>query len=243
MSPPTDPWRDVSAARLPTAELVALAPVRAVAGLRVHRDGAAAWVRLPAGQLGVVRCLLPVPGAVFYTHRGGVWFRFGRRLPAPESPPDGDGEPLTAVLVPGRFAASAPPSSSPTPVTLTVVRGGVPQPASALVCAVRALLEWADRATTAELAAVRGALAGERTVLLGQRLPSIPGATRFWGESVLAPVGFRPEPDLSPVVLRTACGASDGELLLLEEAGAELIPRAAFEPLTRAGVRLGARTS
>jgi hypothetical protein len=147
------------------------------------------------------------------------------------------------VLVPGRFEAVQPAATLPGPVTLAVVRGGESQPASALVCGVLDLLQWADSATTAELAAVRGARSGDRAVLLGQRLPAIPAATRFWGQSVLVPVGFRPEHELAPVVLRAACGASDGELLLLDESGVELIPRAAFEPLTRAGVRLGARPS
>ena len=64
---------------------------------------------------------------------------------------------------------------------------------------------------------------------------------RFWGETVLVPTGFRPEPDLPAAALRAALGVAADELLVLDETGAEVIPRAAFEPLTRAGVRLGVR--
>ena len=58
---------------------------------------------------------------------------------------------------------------------------------------------------------------------------------------MLVPVGFRPEPDLPFAAVRAAVGAADGELVLLDPDAADLIPAAAFAPLTRAGVRLAAR--
>jgi hypothetical protein len=79
--------------------------------------------------------------------------------------------------------------------------------------------------------------------MLGSRLPSIPGSVRYWGEDVLVPLGYRPDPDLASKTLRAAAGAADDELLLLDEAGAELVPREAFLALTRASVRLGAGAS
>ena len=33
-------------------------------------------------------------------------------------------------------------------------------------------------------------------MLRGERLPAIAGGARFWGDLVLAPLGFRPKPDL-----------------------------------------------
>ncbi len=237
---PHDPWRDVSAARLPAEHLAALAPVRHRDGVRVVPAGAAVWVRWPAGRADVVRCLLPVPGVEFFTRRAGLWVRFGRLVPTDIAPPD-DGVPVAAALVPARFEPLAPEVVAGPPVALTVVRGGTPKPTAALACALDALAKWADTATTAELVAVRSARCGDRAVLLGDRLPAIAGALRYWGDGVLVPVGFRPDPDLPEVVLREAAGVSAAELLLLDESGAEAIPRAAFEPLTRAGVRLGAR--
>ena len=77
-------------------------------------------------------------------------------------------------------------------------------------------------------------------MLLGGRLPAVPGE-RFWGDRVLVPAGFRPEPDLPPYVLRSACDVAENELLLLDLAGAAAIRDDAFEPLTRAGVRLANR--
>jgi hypothetical protein len=236
---PADRWREVVAARIAAEHLDALAAVRHLAGARVHPTGATAWVRWPAGSADVVRCLLPVPGVTFFTHSRGAWCKLGSRLPTSEVPPDGDGLPVAAVLVPGRFEA-APPSQAIRRAVLCTVRGGQPRPAGALVCTVEVLVRWADVATTAELAAVRAARCGGRAFLLGPRLPSLAGAVRFWGTDVFVPVGYRPEPDLPPAVLREACGAGVDELLVLDEAGAEVIPKGAFEPLTRAGVRLGA---
>jgi hypothetical protein len=235
-----DPWKDVSAARLPAARLPALAPLRARGDVRVSIDSAVAWVLWPAGRAEFVRCLLPVRGVEFYTRRDGVWFRSGSRLPASETPPP-DGVPLPSVLVPDRFEPTFPPSESASPVVLRGVRGGEPKPASAMAGSVAELARWADVATTAELAAVRAARSGPRVVLLGPRLPAIGTAVRYWGEDVLVPVGFRPEPQLPPAALRAAVGATPEELVLLDEDGAEVILRAAFEPLTRAGLRLALR--
>jgi hypothetical protein len=72
-------------------------------------------------------------------------------------------------------------------------------------------------------------------------LPPIPAAQRYWGDDVLVPTGFRLEPDLRAGVVREAAGATTQELLRFDESGAELIPRAVFEPLSRAGIRLAAR--
>lgn len=239
MTPVTaDPWREVSAARLPAAHLHALAPVRDRADVRVFPAGEFAWARWPAGRLDVVRCLLPVPGVEFLVDRGGTWFRFASRLPVSDVPPAGEGRPVAAVLSPARFEPLPPGAGAASPILLRVVRGGEPKPATALACRTSDLAQWAGTATTMELAAVRAARAGERAVLLGPKLPAIPGAVRSWGDDFFVPVGFRPDPDLSPVALRAAVGATADELVFLDESGAELIPRAAFEPLSRAAVRL-----
>jgi hypothetical protein len=231
-------WDDVSAARLDARHLPFLAPLRGRADVRVHLLDDTAWVRWPAGAPEVARCLLPAPGVCFFAQRGGRWFPFGSRLPTADAPPPGDGVPLASVLVPGGFEphAAEPPAGSP--VELRVVRGGGAQPASAVMCSLAALGQWADAATTAELAAVRAARCDDRAVLLGAKLASVPGVTRFWGTDLLVPLGFRPDPDLPPAALREALGVTAGELVLLTADGADVIPRAAFEPLTRAGVRL-----
>jgi hypothetical protein len=236
-----DPWKDVAAARLAVEYLTALAPVRDQHGVRVHTDCESAWVRWLAGNADVVRCLLPVPGVVFFTQREGLWFRFGSRLPTAETPPSGDGHSVSSVLFPSRFEPLVPGTQTRSPVRLGLVRGGEPKGATALACGLTDLTRWSDIATTRELVAVRAARCGNRAVLLGSRLPAVASGTRFFGTDLLVPVGFRPEPDLPPAAIRAALGADDGELVLFDHDGAELIPEAAFEPLTRAGVRTAIR--
>jgi hypothetical protein len=236
-----DPWKDVSAARLAVAHLVALAAVRDQPDVRVHAGGESAWVRWPAGKVDVVGCLLPVRGVEFFTHRDGLWFRFGSRLPTTEHPPSGDGRPVSAVLLPAKFEPVHPGVETARPVRLGLVRGGEPKAATAVACPLLDLAKWADTATTAELTAVRAARSGDRAVLLGSHLPAVSSGTRFWGSDLLVPVGFRPDPDLPRAALRAAVGAGDGEVVLIDHDGADLIPKAAFEPLARAGLRLAIR--
>jgi hypothetical protein len=238
----SDAWGAVRAARVPAAGLAALAPVRCQPGVTVHRLGEVAWVVWPAEADEVVRCLRPVRGVEFFAENDGRWHRFGHRLPCADGPPRGAGEPLDRVLVPTPLTPLPPGEAGP-PVRLGIVRGGAPRPATALRCPVRDLARWADAATTAELAAVRAARCGPRALLLGERLPAVPGGERFWGERVLVPLGFRPEPELPDDVLRQACGVAEDELLILDAAGAEAVPERALQPLTRAGVRLAINSS
>lgn len=236
-----NPWNYVTAARLPATGLGVLAALRNRADIRVQLHDDTAWVRWPAGKPEVARCLLPAHDVEFFAERGGAWFRFGSRLPTSDSPPAGDGVPLAAALLPAGFEAHPPKSPAGSPVVLRLVRGGEPKATTALMCPLAALAAWADRATTAELATVRAARSDDRAVLLGAKLPALAGATRFWGTDLLVPVGFRPDPDLPPAALRDAIGVTTAELVLLTDDGADVIPRAAFEPITRAGVRLAAR--
>jgi hypothetical protein len=69
-------------------------------------------------------------------------------------------------------------------------------------------------------------------------LPALAEGLRFWGCDVLIPLGYRAEPDLADRALRQAVGAGPDELVLLDQDGPELIPRQAFRPLSRAGIRL-----
>jgi hypothetical protein len=243
MTPAPDPWKDVTAARIPAAGAAALGPVRHRSDVRVFHDRDRLWVRWSAGRVDVIRCLLPVPGVVFLVPRGGAWFPFGSRLPTADRPPDGEGESVASVLSPARFTLVGADGVAAPPVVLRAVRGGEPRMATALVCRLTELAGWAETATTAELGGVTAAHAGQRVVLRGAKLPAVAGATRYWGDDVLVPVGFRAEPELRPDVIRAATGAGDDELVLLDESGADVIPRVAFAPVTRAGLRLALRAA
>jgi hypothetical protein len=236
-----DPWSSVVAARLPVAELSVLAPLRDRMDIRIHLESDRAWVCWKSSGSEVISRLLAAAGVEFFSSRNDAWFPFASRLPTAQRPPAGEGMGLANVLVPGRFQVPAVPAAAPPAATLHLVRGGLVQPATAMVCRLSELVAWADRATTAEIADVTGCRFESRVLLLGRRLPSLAAARRYFGEDVLIPVGFRADPELPAAAIRGAVGAATDEIVVLEEDGTDIVPRAAFEPLTRAGIRLAAR--
>jgi hypothetical protein len=72
----------------------------------------------------------------------------------------------------------------------------------------------------------------------GIRLPALADGLRYWGDDVLIPLGFRADPQLAERALRAAIGAGPDDVVVLDGEGPELIPRQAFRPLSRAGIRL-----
>lgn len=235
-----DPWSAATAAKLPATGLATLASVRAEPGVRVFEETDGVWVTWPADRPGVARALASVFGGQLFRHRDGVWFPIPSRLPTSAAPPTGEGRPLPGVLFPAKFHA-APPGEPLPPVPLRLVRGGPVLPATALWCRVAELKIWADTATTDELAAATAAVMGDRILVRGQ-LPATAAGERFSGSDVLLPLGFVTQPLLPSAVIRAAAGASKDELLLLTATAAATIPRTAFGPVTRAGLRAAGAT-
>ena len=75
---------------------------------------------------------------------------------------------------------------------------------------------------------------------LVQRPLRLEGGERYWGQLLLAPLGFCPDPYLPEAALREAAGIDADELLLLRHGKAEALPRAALGRLSRAALRLAA---
>ncbi len=238
MTAAPDDWETVAEARVPLADLPRLAPLRDRRDIRVRVADGVAWVRWTASRAEAVRALLPLAEAVFFRLEHAVRYRFGNRLPTGETPPTGEERRLSSVLFPRAVQPTPPDAGETLRIPLRLVRGGRPQPATALRCPLAALRTWADTATTAELAGVSGLVSGDRAALFGPTLPALPDAVRFHGSDVLLPVGFRLEPDLPVAVVRAATGAEAGEVVMVTDEGWERIPRDRAEPLTRAGLRL-----
>lgn len=228
------------AARLPADELAALAPLRAKGGVRVI-PGEPSWVTWDGDRPDVVAALVTVPGVELFEPRDGRWFRPGAQMPAFDVPPAEEPVVLDRAVVPAAFTAVEPGDQPVRRVPLALVRCERPRPATALRCAVAALRPWADRALTAEIAGVKAARCGDVAWLLGGSLPVIPGAERFWGERVLVPLGWRPDPDWPEATLREAAAVGPDELLVLTPGAAEAISTDAFKLLTRGTVRRAVR--
>jgi hypothetical protein len=234
----TTPLDNVGCASLPLSALPALAAVRCVPDVTVAVIGERAWMRWPPGRGDVLVCVAALAGVDLFEQRDGHWYRPGHHLPAFGLPPHAPSRPLAQVLVPAPVQAETPPHLALISEPLRLVREEQPRAATALWCSLSALRKWADRAPTAELAAVHAARCDERVLLLGRRLPPLPGTDRLWGERVLIPLGYRPEPALPESALLEALQITADELIVLALEGAEVLPRSALQPLTRSAVRL-----
>lgn len=230
-----------SGARLPRSALAVLADLRPLPGVTVTLAGEQVWVRWPIGDERVLTRLLPVAGVELYVERAGLWYRHDRYLPSFEVPPGGKTIGLAEAVLPEPLRPDDVPDRPIQPVTLSLVRDEHPRQTTGMLCLLAELGRWADGATTARLAAVRAARLGEQVLLQGRNLPLVPGGERFWGEHVLAPLGFRADPPLPERALLEAAGAGEDDLLLLTSSGAELLSSGAFQPLTRAGIRLASK--
>jgi hypothetical protein len=236
-----DPTCDLPCcASLPLPSLAALADLRREPGITVTTAGGRVWVCWEVGAEAVLRRVMPLPGAELFARREGLWYRLGHHLPSFGLPVEAEGSamPLYRAVTPEPARAVAPDEDPPAPARLDLVRDGRVRAATALRCALAVLGHWADSAMTAQLGALTAAWSEGEVMLRGERLPSIAGGARFWGDLVLAPLGFRPKPDLPEPALRRALRVDADALLVLSAEGVEEVPRAAFRPLTRAGVRL-----
>jgi MoxR-vWA-beta-propeller ternary system domain bpX2 len=231
---------DVCCACLPATAVPLLGDLRTLTSLRARLVGERLWLRWEAGDEEVLRRLIPIHGIELFAWRNGLWYRPGQHLPVFDVPADEDGQSLAHFLAP---APVQPEQEEATfaPLELRIVRDNRPRPAAALCCTLVDLRQWADQATSRQLACLQAALHGSRVLLMGQPLPPLPEAERFWGKTILTPLGWRPEPALTEIALGEALGLAAGEIALLGHDGVEVLPRAALTPLTRAGARLAGR--
>jgi hypothetical protein len=207
-----------------------------------RREGDAVWLTWEAGDDSILRCVLPIPGVELFALRDDHWYRPGHSLPSFDVPDLTDGQPLAQIVNPASLADIVAPTGTPLQVRFRLMADGVPRPTTALRCSLTELAKWADDATTRQLRAVRAALCEGNAVLLGEKLPLLPGATRFWGQSVFVPLGYRPDPNLPESSLREALGLPTDELAILSSDGIDVIDQSVFALLTRAGARLALRS-
>jgi hypothetical protein len=237
-------------------DLPVLADLRYRSEIRVLTGLHRAWICWePGSELmqGVLASrLLPLPTVELFVERGGRYYRLGEHLPALDVPDLSrlEAVSLDRILLPQPIAAHRPIGDLPDPLPIRLVRSepGFHRPTSALRCRLGALYEWANHATSAELAplvaawteAPGGRDEGALVLVLCPEgvLPPLLGGIRFWGTDLLIPLGFRALPELPESALRRAASAGASDLVVLDRDGFELIPRSVFKPLDRAGINL-----
>jgi hypothetical protein len=236
MSHPLD---DIRAASLPASALEVLADLRGESGISILESGDRAWVRWESAEDAALDRLLAVEGLALFDRRGGLWYPHGSRLPAVGTPLDTSGFfPIARAITPLPARPTMPGAAWPDPARLAIVLDGIPRDATALRCTLDELAEWAEMATTARIGSLSAARAGSTLLIVGKELPPIAGGDRYWGDRVLVPLGFRPEPCLRESALLAALDVPGDHRLVIGADGCEAVPLDAFRPLSRASLRL-----
>ena len=229
---------------------------RRLPGIRVSILGDRAWICWDAESEStrqmMIERLLPLSGVEMFARHGGHWYRPGEHLPAFRVPiGDGSGgvslerSPVPqaddGIRARERRAGTAGAATGARRAESTPAgRRGV-LPARSAGPLGRAGDLGADRVADGGLDPRPGRRAGAGRgagARRGRDAPGIAGRSRFWGMDVMIPLGFRADPELSESALRRLVGAGPDDLVVLDAAGYERIPRAAFRPLSRAGIRL-----
>jgi hypothetical protein len=232
------PFFDACCASIPFAFLRLLAPIRALSGVDVALVDDRAFVRWNDHDEQVLYTLLPISGVQLFAERDRMWYRHGCLLPTFDFPTKLEFQPLHRVLLPGPIRPEAAEVPTWQGVPLILVPDHRPRPTTATRCSVSDLCQWAEGIPNARLTKIRAAHNKSRVLLIGSCLPFFPVGERFWGSTVLVPLGRAIEPDLPATALRNALNVDDGEIVLMSDSGIEIIPESVLAPLTRTQVRL-----
>jgi hypothetical protein len=230
-------FAQIERACIPAAAMSRLAPLRACRDLEVALAGRELWLRWSDSEAPIAETLFAIPGCRLFVH-DEEWRENGRHLPAFDMPKSLAFRPLSQVILPGTFEPTGAADFAPRPMRLTLVPDSTYRPSLAVECSIDAFLAWALSVPACRLARYRAAVAGERLFVLGKSLPWIDGGERFWGRSVLVPVGFRPRPLFPEAAMRTLLGVADSDLVVVRETGCELIAEDRFTPVSHAALRL-----
>lgn len=227
--------KDASLACIPAQALASLVDLRNVADILVGRTDDEIWVRWQQGDARVALTLLAVSGARLFVETEAGNVLVGTRLSAACAEPAAEMQPLCQVLTPAPFQVG-PPTFLASKASLELVRDTRPRAATALECSAAAFARWSAAASRARLGALQAACCRGRLLILGRNLPLIVDGDRFWGESVLAPLGWRVKPELEEDLIRAVCGVVADEVLVIRESRFEAVPRAAFATPSKAAL-------
>jgi hypothetical protein len=229
---------ELERARLPASALGRLAALRCESGVEVALHDRDLWVQWRRGSELVPHTLLPVSGCQLYGRCGAGWYRWGTAIPAFDVPESLRFRPLWQVIFPAQVAPILAKCFSPELDAFQLVDDSQFRPTTAIECPLEAFLKWAETVPSCALSKYRGVFKGGSLLAVGKDLPWVQSAERFWGRSVLAPIGFCPAPHLSEADLRRGLAVAETDLLILRHGRIETIEKNLFCYLTHAVLRL-----
>lgn len=232
------PW----AVRLPEEEALSAGRLRLRAGLEVCAAGDGLWVRGPVLDDELARALRGLPGAErFRVDSQGRLTRIGRRLPSGNLPA-GPWTPLATWIAPKvQPVLRAAPATAVPHAPVTLVRDENPGEPGALLCDLDDWSAFALACAEVRLRGLKFACSDDGALVVGLPVPPVRGQRLVDRGGVLVPCGHAWEPAVDAAELREVLGAATGDLVLLTEAGCDVIEAPAFVRASRSAVRLTAR--
>jgi hypothetical protein len=232
-----EPFTESWALVLPVSRAEVLAPLRLIDGLEVGVAGQSLWVRgrQRLGEHAVLLLSLPA-------ERRYVWLA------------DDSLRPHDSRLITGRLPSLAweslrtwlkvtlPPAGAPashvSKTALRLMATLQPADANGLMISALAWAHWINDAPLARINCLRFAAdSAGRVLVLGTPLPSLPGRRMVARADVVVPLGHTWWPEVTPAVVREACGARAGAIVLWEETGIQVLGAELIVPASRAGAR------
>jgi hypothetical protein len=232
------PLHAITCASLPRIHLERLAPIRAWRQVKVQEQGPTLWLSWPEQTAGVAELVFPLPGSELYERREGHWFAFKRQLPSFAVPDLAGAKPLSELLFPEAVTLPTVATAGRPAIPITLLADSQPREVSALRCCAAELHEWMETVPTARFAKVLALRQEDTVFLLGNNLPPIAGAQRYWGNRILTPLGFRYEPLLAEAILVGIFDLASKQMLLVDHQRMELVDSSRAQPLSRAAVKL-----
>ncbi|MHC4841499.1 MAG: hypothetical protein ACYTDT_11215 [Planctomycetota bacterium] len=228
---------NVTRASIPLAKLSTLAPLRLSPEVEIIVETDRAWLHWSGSASSIIERLLPIDDVKLFYELDGNWFPLGSRLPvnAPDLKPALS---LSELIQPVVELPLQHHRSVQQPSEMSLVPSTEPQPVTASLCRLQSLKTYAENATTAQLRGLEVAQAQGLVLIRGSSIPLIDSAERYWGVSVLCPLGFKPSFGLPDDVLIRASGAGATDILLIRHKRTEVIPTAAFKQASLASIRL-----
>ena len=224
---------------LPLAERAAVMDLRLELGVLVAESATEIWLRGEEADPALRDRLLTLPARARYVPLAdGALRAWGDRLESARLP-ELTWQPLRAWAR-VEFPVAAVSGALLMPEELRLVAGD--RASTGGINAVRVSLAdwlpWALAAPAIRLRELRMAVNESGVALvLGLPLPSVPGRHFCAHDGVILPAGRVCEPAVGATVLRRICGAKEGDWVLWDEAGFQVLNRELFVPVTRASIR------
>lgn len=214
------------------------AALRSFPGVEVCLHAGSLWLRGPRDGGPIERAMWLLPGLRYDLAADGKLTPWNHLLPASHCP-EGPWQSLAGFVRPD-ISAPTLPGQCAQRVTLSLVRSTIERPAALLLLDAPTWQAYINTAPSVRLKRLHFALSEEGFVLVrGKPLPSLPGTPFTLDAGIALPCGYVWSPAVSAsVVAESLALAGDDMALYAPDGTCQILPEAAWVPVSRSAVRI-----